>query len=54
MILEKELPKDLDYQWYYKEAINIAINVGAGEFLTEEERQLVAPPPKVKKTKVKS
>jgi hypothetical protein len=56
MVIDKsgELPDDLDYQWYYKEAISIATNVGAGEFLTEEERQLIAPPPKVKKTKVKS
>ena len=56
MVIDKsgELPDDLDYQWYYKEAISIATNVGAGEFLTEQERQLIAPPPKVKKTKVKS
>lgn len=54
MVLPDSLPEDLDFEWYRKEAIKIATNVGAGEFLTEEERQLIAPPPKVRKTKVKS
>lgn len=49
------LPKDLDFTWYRKEAIRIAQDIGASEFLTAEEIELVAPPPKVKKVrKVKS
>lgn len=39
-------PADLDYGWYHKEAIKIAIAVGCSAYLTEEELQLVAPPPK--------
>ena len=39
-------PADLDYVWYRKEAIKIAIAVGCSAYLTEEELQLVAPPPK--------
>lgn len=39
-------PADLDYGWYRKEAIKIAIAVGCSAYLTEEELQLVAPPPK--------
>lgn len=39
-------PEDLDLVWYQKEAIKIAIAVGCEQYLTDEERQLVAPPPK--------
>lgn len=39
-------PKDLDYNWYRKEAIKIAVAVGCSAYLTEEELALVAPPPK--------
>lgn len=39
-------PADLDYGWYYKEAIKIAIAVGCHAYLTDEQLKLVAPPPK--------
>jgi hypothetical protein len=39
-------PADLDYVWYRKEAIKIAIAVGCSSYLTAEELALVAPPPK--------
>lgn len=39
-------PVDLDYVWYRKEAIKIAIAVGCSSYLTAEELALVAPPPK--------
>jgi hypothetical protein len=39
-------PEDLDYGWYYKEAIKIAIAVGCHAYLTDEQLKLVAPPPK--------
>lgn len=39
-------PADLDYVWYRKEAIKIAIAVGCSAYLTAEEHALVAPPPK--------
>lgn len=39
-------PRDLDYEWYEKEAIKIAIAVGCEKFLTQEQLALVAPPPK--------
>lgn len=41
-----EHPADLDYEWYYKEAIKIAIAVGCHAYLSDEELKLVAPPPK--------
>lgn len=44
-------PVDLDYDWYYKEAIRIAVDTGCREFLTEEQIALIAPPPKVKKVR---
>jgi hypothetical protein len=53
IIDENVIPSDLDYDWYLKEALEIATNVGAGEYLTEEQRQLIAPPPKVRKTRSK-
>lgn len=48
-----ELPTDLNFNWYRKEAIRIAKDVGAAAFLTEEELKLVEPPPKVRKTRTK-
>lgn len=42
-------PLDLDYLWYHKEAINIAVSLGCKEYLTPEELELIAPPPKVRK-----
>lgn len=39
-------PEDLHYGWYYREAIKIAVAVGASNYLIEEQRQLVAPTPK--------
>ena len=47
-------PVDLDYEWYRKEAITIAQNVGCEEYLTDEEKQLVYVPPKVRKTRSKA
>ena len=49
MVLPEGIPTDLDFEWYRREAIKIATNCGASDFLTEEERQAIAPPPKVKK-----
>lgn len=48
MTLEDKVthPADLDYGWYYKEAIKIAIAVGCHAYLTDEQLKLVAPPPK--------
>lgn len=39
-------PADLDYAWYYREAVKIAVAVGCAPYLTEEALALVAPPPK--------
>ena len=39
-------PADLDYLWYRKEAIKIAVSVGCEKYLTSEELNLIAPPPK--------
>lgn len=39
-------PADLDVQWYYKEALRIAVAVGCRDYLTEEQWMLIAPPPK--------
>jgi len=39
-------PADLDYEWYHKEAIKIALAVGCHAYLTDEQLKLVAPPPK--------
>lgn len=45
-------PPDLDYTWYRKEAIKIAVAVGCDAYLTSEELNLIAPPPKApRKTK---
>ena len=50
---KKAHPVDLDYEWYNKEAIKIAIAVGCAQYLTPEQLALVAPPPK-KTRKVKN
>lgn len=42
-------PPDLDYDWYYKEAIRIASDIGCRDYLTEEQIALITPPPKIKK-----
>ena len=39
-------PADLDYEWYRKEAIKIAVAVGCSPYLSAEELALIAPPPK--------
>jgi len=57
MVIENKVthPIDLDYNYYLKEAISIAINLGCKDFLTEEQIALVTPPPKTRKPrKVKS
>lgn len=43
-------PSDLNYDWYYREALKIAIDVGCEKFLTDEERLMMTP---VKTTKTK-
>jgi hypothetical protein len=51
MIIDPRIkPIDLDYNWYYKEAITIAKNVGASDYLSSEELAAIAPPPKVRKS----
>jgi len=45
-------PGDLDYLWYRKEAIRIAVAVGCAQYLTPEELELIAPPPKKSRKKV--
>ncbi len=45
----KTHPKDLDYDWYYKEAIKIAVAVGASSYLSPHELNLIAPAPKKRK-----
>ncbi len=44
-------PSDLDYTWYKKEAIKIAVAVGCSQYLTEEDITLITPPKKDRKTK---
>jgi hypothetical protein len=39
-------PADLDYEWYLKEALRIAVAVGCKDYLTAAELALIAPPPK--------
>lgn len=54
MVIDKDhIPDDLDYDWYLKETIRTAIDVGASAYLSEQELQLVAPPPKVRKPRSK-
>ena len=42
-------PPDLDYAWYHKEAIKIAVDLGCSHYLTHEELNLITPPPKIRK-----
>lgn len=51
MLIDKNapLPADLDYNWYVKEAIRIAVDLGCRDYLTDEQIALVTPPPKVRK-----
>jgi hypothetical protein len=44
-------PADLDYDWYYKEALRIAADVGCEEYLTPEQIAIITPAPKVKKVR---
>lgn len=44
-------PKDLDYVWYYKEAIKIAVALGCQQYLTQEQIDLITPPPKIRKSR---
>lgn len=44
-------PPDLDYGWYYREACRIAEAVGCRDYLTADERQLIAPLPKAPRKK---
>ena len=46
MTLPEGHPEDLDYNWYLREAIKIAIALGCSDYLSVEELNLVAPPPK--------
>jgi len=46
-------PADLDYDWYYREALKIAIDTGCAEFLTNEERIMMTPVKTIKTKKVK-
>jgi hypothetical protein len=39
-------PADLDYEWYRREAVKIAVAVGCERYLSAEELALIAPPPK--------
>jgi len=56
MVLKDKVvhPQDLDYSWYEKEAIKIAICVGCESFLTVEDIALVTPPPKEPKKRGKN
>jgi hypothetical protein len=56
MVLKDKVvhPQDLDYSWYEKEAIKIAICVGCESFLTAEQIALVTPPPKELKKRGKN
>lgn len=47
MLDREKHPADIDYVWYRKEAISIAVAVGCSTHLTAEELALIAPPPKV-------
>ena len=46
-------PADLDYNWYEREAIKIAISVGCADYLTADQIKSVTPPPKESKRKKK-
>lgn len=44
-------PADLDYDWYHKEAIKIAVALGCTKYLTKEHLDLITPPPKIRKAR---
>jgi hypothetical protein len=44
-------PADLDYEWYHKEAIKIAVALGCRKYITQEQLDLITPPPKIRKSK---
>ena len=44
-------PEDLDYSWYLREAIKIAVAVGCERYLSAEQLQMIAPPPKKSRKK---
>ena len=44
-------PDDLDYNAYLKEAIRIATDVGAGEYLTDEQRLLIQKPKPIRNSR---
>ena len=44
-------PEDLDYDWYIKESIKIAICLGCSNYLTDEQLKSVEPPKKIRKRK---
>lgn len=46
-------PADLNYEWYYREALKIAIDTGCVEFLTNEERAMMTPVKTIKPKKAK-
>jgi hypothetical protein len=46
-----EHPPDLDYEWYHKEAIKIAVALGCTNYLTPDDITLITPPPKIRKIK---
>lgn len=51
MLIDKNtpLPADLSYNYYVKEAIRIAVDLGCKDYLTDKQIALVTPPPKVRK-----
>jgi len=42
-------PPDLDYEWYHKESIKIAVALGCEQYLTQDEINLITPHPKIRK-----
>lgn len=42
-------PADLDYSWYLREAVKIAVAVGCTQYLTAEQLASIAPPEKKRK-----
>ena len=44
-------PADLDYSWYMREAIKIAVAVGCEQYLSAEQLAMIAPPPKKSRKK---
>jgi len=46
-----EHPPDLDYAWYHRETIKIAVALGCTNYLTPEDITLITPPPKIRKIK---